>query len=800
MDYRIDPQSANSLKEISAKFDRDMGNLAYQMNTSWGSSNDSSNIRPVTMRRNVGNTLKARLEREELRYLESDGLTLTHEFMYDRLLAITRHIALKNKYILKFFLTKFSNKISFIKLQEQSKTHKNIKKFIAEFKNAPNPTFEHRLRFPNQDGSFNHNPVRERISPLQPMSNYISPWEVPLNHGNFRPRNMRSETIHASNPAEDQNSNMIPIMQQMVPMIPQMAPIMPQMPPLIPMNFPPESTPFNAFNQPLPNQAVIAPPTKLEEEYRRQLDLMKEEFEKMKQLWSREKEENEERKKRLEEAEIELSAASSDGSRKSRPRDRVKNRHTYVREVSQTPDGMTLKLKRTPVSTDRETESEEYVSPIQRRQPDPPRYTDPHQSVPPKIKGRKQTTEEKKNHEFKTPTQVKERRPRGRPAKTSASSVEDDSPTVIVKSKIVSTNGRFSLESEVAEPDLERGGAKPKRRNTITRPAKESAKKKIKSNAPFEDPKRKYVRRKKSTPNKVEFQTEADDTLTSGADADQTSSTPIKPGEEVFVSEEEEEEEYKLDYEFEQYDPLVLQNPPIKTRKRILIFGDSNAERIGDYFDKYKLDLHVENFGRGGMKFETACNDFLANVQHYESSNQTLNCLIIAGHCNLTTKINSHMSLATHQQSLVKFMVNKRSDTEQVTKKLDKPFINLIFVTPFIPDFKKYNTNDPLVVIQYRVSDPSDQRYLCWMKDFHLRLNEYKFELNRMRPNYQRTHTFHMQSLTMAMTNFENTLMQRMAGPDQVIVYDNDDITRDGVHLRKQAIEIFYQKIQNLLE
>ena len=86
------------------------------------------------------------------------------------------------------------------------------------------------------------------------------------------------------------------------------------------------------------------------------------------------------------------------------------------------------------------------------------------------------------------------------------------------------------------------------------------------------------------------------------------------------------------------------------------------------------------------------------------------------------------------------------------------------------------------------------------MKDFHLRLNEYKFELNRMRPNYQRTHTFHMQSLTMAMTNFENTLMQRMAGPDQVIVYDNDDITRDGVHLRKQAIEIFYQKIQNLLE
>ena len=82
----------------------------------------------------------------------------------------------------------------------------------------------------------------------------------------------------------------------MVPMMPQMAPIMPQMPPLIPMIFPPESTPFNTFNQPIPNQAVVAPPTKLEEEYRRQLDLMKEEFEKMKQLWSREREENEERK------------------------------------------------------------------------------------------------------------------------------------------------------------------------------------------------------------------------------------------------------------------------------------------------------------------------------------------------------------------------------------------------------------------------------------------------------------------------------------------------------------------------
>ncbi|CAF2065742.1 unnamed protein product [Rotaria magnacalcarata] len=735
MDYRIDPQSANSLKEISAKFDRDMGNLAYQMNTSWGSSNDNSNIRPVTMRRNVGNTLKARQEREELRYLESDGLTLTHEFMYDRLLAITRHIALKNKYILKFFLTKFTNKISFIKLQEQSKVHKNIKKFIAEFKNAPNPSFEHRLRFPTQDGSFSHNPVRERISPPRPIANFISPWEIPPNHGNFRPRNMRSETIHSSNPAEEQrNSPMAPMMPQtqMIPIMPQMQ-MQPIMPPLIPMILPHEQTPFNNFNPLQPSQAVAAPPTNLEIEYRRQLDLMKEEFEKMKQTWSREREENKEMRQRLAETERELSAVSSDSSRKSRPKDRVKNRHTYVREVSQTPDGMTSKLKRTPVSTDRETESEEYISPIQRRQSSPQKCSKPHQSVPPKIKGRKQTPNEANNPEFKTPTQVVDKRPQGRPAKSSVSSVDEDSPTVIVKSKIVSTNGRFSLESEVAEPDLERGGAKPKRRNTITRPAKENAKKKIKNNAAHEDPKRKYVKRKKSTPNKVVFQSEADDTVTSGADLEQSSSTPIKPGEEIYVSEEEEEEEYKLDYEYEQYDPLTLSKPTIKTRKRILIFGDSNAERIGDYFDKYKLDLHVENFGRGGMKFETACNDFLAHIQNYESSTQTLNCIIIAGHCNLTTKQNSHMSLATHQQSLIKFMLTKRSDTEQIIKKMDKPFINLIFVTPFIPDFKKYNNNDPLVVIQYRVSDPSDQRYLCWMKDFHLRLNEYKFELNRMR-------------------------------------------------------------------
>ncbi|CAF4359749.1 unnamed protein product, partial [Rotaria magnacalcarata] len=194
----------------------------------------------------------------------------------------------------------------------------------------------------------------DRLSSPHLMSNYISPWENPPTL-EYRPRDLRSEIIHSSFPAVETR---------------------PQMGTNQDLSLVPTTT--NPIRQ----------PSILETEYKCLIDNMRQEFETIKQTLAREQAEKEEIRSRLTCAEQELSAVSSDTSRKSRNTDRVKNRDSYTREVTQSPNGMKLVLKKIPKKVCEAQGvriTEESQSPANRNLPDPPSYRqESHLSVPPK--------------------------------------------------------------------------------------------------------------------------------------------------------------------------------------------------------------------------------------------------------------------------------------------------------------------------------------------------------------------------------------------------------------------------------